>query len=170
MYTPYLESIGAALLDRNGKKLSDSICGAMCWCPITSLDSADEAYEWTMGQYTTQGTRGNGTWTGALSDDLASAYAQHINELDLRSPDGRPLTLKESENSTYASGSYYDYLLSVVEGSLNNFLNETDFPYSPSSNGGMGMDSPSGGEIPEGVTPSTQMDDYSRQTYRTPQE
>ena len=29
LYTPYLESIGAALIDRNGNKLSDSICGAM---------------------------------------------------------------------------------------------------------------------------------------------
>ncbi|MBO7444230.1 MAG: hypothetical protein J6T69_05380 [Methanobrevibacter sp.] len=43
LYTPYLESIGAALIDRNGNKLSDSICGAMCWCPIISLDTADEA-------------------------------------------------------------------------------------------------------------------------------
>ena len=56
----------------------------MCWCPITSLDTADEAYEWAMGQYTTDGTRGSGTWTGALSDDLASAYANYINDLGLR--------------------------------------------------------------------------------------
>ena len=43
LYIPYLESIGAAIVDRNGNKLSDSIYGAMCWCPITSLDTADEA-------------------------------------------------------------------------------------------------------------------------------
>lgn len=179
LYIPYLESIGAVLLDRNGKKLSDGICGAMCWCPITSLDSADEAYEWTMGQYSSRGVRGNGTWTGALSDDLASAYAQHINELDLRSPDGKPLILNESENGTFASGPYYDYLLSVVEDSLNNFLNDTDFPYTPSSNGGMGIGSAAGGspngdmlsgEIPDGVTPSTEMGGSGSQTYRTPKD
>ena len=165
LYTPYLESIGAALIDRNGNKLSDSICGAMCWCPITSLDTADEAYEWTMGQYTTDGTRGTGTWTGALSDDLASAYANYINDLGLRSPNGRPLSLEESEDGIYTSGSYYDYMLQVVEDSLNNFLNETSFPYSPSSGEGMGM-----GPLPDGVSLSSDVTGSSSGTYRTPQE
>ena len=144
LYTPYLESIGAAILDRNGNKISDSICGAMCWCPITSLDTADGAYEWTMGQYVSDGTRGNGTWTGALSDDLANSYAQYINELKLKSHKGETLTLEESEDGIYTSGPYYDYMLTVVEDSLNNFLNETKFPYTPSSEGGMAMGAPSG--------------------------
>lgn len=113
MYTPYLESIGAAIIDRNGIKLSDSICGAMCWCPINSLDTADKAYEWTMGQYSTDGTRGTGTWTGALSDDLASEYAKYINDLGFRSPNGKPLSLEKSEDGIYTSGSYYDYMLKI---------------------------------------------------------
>ena len=29
----------------------------MCWCPITNLDYADEAYEWNMGQFSTSDTR-----------------------------------------------------------------------------------------------------------------
>ena len=164
LYTPYLESIGAALIDRNGNKLSDSICGAMCWCPITSLDTADEAYEWTMGQYTSDGTRGSGTWTGALSDDMASAYAKYINDLGLRSPNGRPLSLEESEDGIYTSGSYYDYMLQVVEDSLNNFLNETSFPYSPNSGEGMDM-----GPVPDGVSLSSDVAGTSSGTYRTPQ-
>ena len=133
LYTPYLESIGAAIVDRNGNKLSDSICGAMCWCPITSLDSADSAYEWTMGQYVSSGTRANGTWTNVLSDDLAERYANHINALGLRSPSGKPLSLAESNDGIYTYGSYYDYLLRIVEGSLNTFLNDTAFPYNASS-------------------------------------
>ncbi|MBQ2962622.1 hypothetical protein [Methanobrevibacter sp.] len=166
LYTPYLESIGAALVNRNGNKLSDSICGAMCWCPITSLDTADEAYEWTMGQYSTQGTRGNGTWTGALSDDLAVEYAQYINDLGLRSPNGKPLSLSESDEGIYTNGSFYNYMLKVVETSLNNFLNDTSFPYTPSSSGGMGMDS-----LPEGVSLSSDvLEDSSGRTYRTPQD
>lgn len=132
LYMPYLQSIGAAIVDRNGNKLSDSIYGAMCWCPITSLDTADEAYEWGMGQYTSDGTRGNGTWTGALSDDMASEYAKYINDLKLKSH-GHTLSLEESGDGIYTSGSYYDYMLSLVENSLNNFLNDTTFPYTSHS-------------------------------------
>ena len=110
LYIPYLESIGAALVDRNGNKISDRICGAMCWCPITSLDTADGAYEWAMGQYSSQGTRGNGTWTNELSDDLAVSYAKYINDLKLKGPDGQTLSLEESDEGIYASGSYYDYI------------------------------------------------------------
>ena len=132
LYIPYLESIGAAIVDRNGNKISDRICGAMCWCPITSLDTADGAYEWTMGQYSSQGTRGNGTWTNALSDDLALSYAKYINDLKLKGPNGETLSLEESDNGIYASGSYYDYLLGITEDSLNNFLKDTTFPYDSS--------------------------------------
>ena len=150
LYIPYLESIGAAIVDRNGNKLSDSICGAMCWCPITSLDYADEAYEWTMGQYASTGTRANETWTNALSDDLASEYGKYINDLKLKSPYGQTLSLEESSDGIYTSGSYYDYMLSVVETSLNNFLNDTTFPYTPGSNGAMSMGSAPGGSAPSG--------------------
>jgi hypothetical protein len=52
LYTPYLESIGAIMTDDNGNTISDSVTGTMAWCPITSLDYANEAYEWNMGQYT----------------------------------------------------------------------------------------------------------------------
>lgn len=51
LYYLYLETIGAAMTDKNGNTISDAIMGAMCWCPITALDGADAAYEWNMGQY-----------------------------------------------------------------------------------------------------------------------
>ena len=43
------------------------------------------------------------------------------------------------------SGTYYDYLKSVIEESLNNFLSDTTFPYTPSSSssGGPGGEPPS---------------------------
>ena len=43
LYAPYLEAIGAV------SGVSDAVEGSMCWCPITNLDYASEAYEWNMG-------------------------------------------------------------------------------------------------------------------------
>lgn len=133
LYNEYLESIGAAMYDKEDNKLSDAVSGAMCWCPITSLDYADEAYEWNMGQYSDSDTRSEDTWTSALSEDLAEAYAEYINELGLKDADGNILTLDVSDEGVYTEGSYYDYMMSVVEESLNNFLGDTQFPYTKSS-------------------------------------
>ena len=145
LYTPYLESIGAIMVDKNGNTISDSICGAMCWCPITSLDYADEAYEWNMGQYSTSGTRSTSTWTSSLSSDLAVAYADYINKLKLKDASGNVLKLTNTSSGIYTSGSYYNYIKSVIEESLNNFLSDTTFPYTPSSssNGPPGFSSSS---------------------------
>ena len=129
LYFDYLKSIGAAMADSEGNYISDAIMGAQSWCPITSLDYADEAYEWNMGQFSSDGTRADDTWTSALSDDLSEAYADYINELGLKDEAGNLLTLETSENGIYQAGSYYDYLLEQVETSLNNFLSDTDFPY-----------------------------------------
>jgi hypothetical protein len=152
LYTPYLESIGAALYDANGNYISDAVRGVMAWCPITSLDYADEAYEWNMGQYASTGTRADGTWTSALSKDLAAAYAEYINRLGLTDPEGQDLTLEKTDNGVYASGSYYDLLKSVVEQSLNNFLFDTTFPYTQTAGGGPGGMPPGGpaGNMPQG--------------------
>lgn len=147
LYNPYLEDNQAAMVDKDGNALSNAIAGAMCWCPITNLDTADEAYEWNMGQY----ARSNSTFTSEFSSDLAKEYAAYINSLGLKDPNGNTLTLEESSSGVYTSGSYYDYMLSVTEESLNNFLNDTTFPYTPSS-GGMGG-APSG-DMPSGDAPS----------------
>jgi hypothetical protein len=159
LYTPYLESIGAAMTDASGNTLSDAVKGAMAWCPITSLDYADEAYEWNMGQYSTAGTRADGTWTAALSDDMAAAYAQYINQLGLTDENGKALTLTETNDGIYTAGTYYDYLKSVVETSLNNFLKDNTFPYTKTAGGfpggGMPQGAPAGGapngDMPQGA-------------------
>ncbi len=129
LYTPYLEEIGAVT------GVSDAVAGSMCWCPITNLDYADEAYEWNMGN-----TREDlDDETQLLSNEMAEAFAQYINELGLKDENGNELTLTESEDGIYQAGSYYDYLKTVIENSLNNFLSDTTFPYTvEESRGGMG--------------------------------
>lgn len=141
LYTPYLEAIGAA------EGVSDAVFGSMAWCPVTSLDYADEAYEWNMGC-----TRSDlDPEMQKLSDGMALAFAEHIQTLGLTGPDGSLLTLTESETGIWQAGSYYDYLLSEVERSLNNFLEDTTFPYTSggSDAGGRGPGGPAG-ELPEG--------------------
>lgn len=163
LYYPYLTSIGAAMYDGEGKLISDAICGAMCWCPITSLDYADAAYEWNMGQYADTGTRAEGTFTSALSEDLSEAYASYINKLGLQDGDGNVLTLVSSEDGIYAAGSYYEYLVSVVEQSLNHFLSDTEFPYNAEEtverpDGGFGGGGKPDGENLNGEKPENMPD------------
>ena len=164
LYNPYLESIGAAMVDKNGNELSNAVAGAMCWCPITSFDTADASYEWNLGQY----VRDNSSFTYELSKDLSGEYAKYINDLAIKDPDGNTLTLEESDNGIYASGSYYDYLFSITEESLNNFLNDTTFPYTPEDGGKMqSEDGPSGEDLSDiGNEDSS----ASSQSYQTPQD
>lgn len=119
LYTPYLNAIGAV------EGFSDAVAGSMCWCPITNLDYADEAYEWNMGITRTDLSDD----MQELSDNMAKAFAEYINELGLKDEEGDVLTLSESENGIYQSGSYYEYIKSEIERSLNNFLSDTTFPY-----------------------------------------
>ena len=133
LFTKYLEANGAAMKDSDGKEIKDNVKGSQCWCPITNLDTADEAYEWNMGQYYSTGTRADGTFTKLLSDDLTAEYVKYVNAIKLKDPKGNELTLTETNK-----GSYYDFLKSVIEESLNNFFKDTTFPYTPDSRPGPG--------------------------------
>ena len=134
LYTPYLNAIGAV------SGISDAVTGSMCWCPITNLDVADAAYEWNMGTART----GIDDETQKLSDGLAGEFAAYINKIGLTDETGKVLVLEETEDGLWQAGSYYDYIRSVVEHSLNNFLADTEFPYDSDSassggpGGGMG--------------------------------
>ena len=128
LYNPYLEALGAAMKDKQGNPISDTPYGTMTWSPITSLDYADAAYEWNLGQFADSNTRAEGTFTQALSQDLAKEYANYINQLGLKH-EGQALTLAESSEGIYTQGSYATYLEGVVNQSLNNFLADTSFPY-----------------------------------------
>ena len=137
LYQNYLTEIGAKMEDKNGKEIKDNVKGSQCWCPITNLDTADAAYEWNMGQYYFEGTRANDTFTKSLSDDLAEEYAKYVNDIKLKDPKGNVLTLTNTNE-----GSYYDYLKLVIEESLNNFFEDTTFPYTP--DGGRPFNQPPG--------------------------
>ena len=128
LYNPYLEALGAAMKDKEGNPISDAPYGTMTWSPITSLDYADAAYEWNLGQFADSNTRAEGTFTQALSQDLAKEYANCINQLGLKH-EGQALTLTESSEGIYTQGSYVTDLEGVVNQSLNNFLADTSFPY-----------------------------------------
>ncbi|ERH24927.1 Tat pathway signal sequence domain protein [Actinomyces johnsonii F0542] len=168
LFATYLAALGAATTDTSGKALSDAVAGAMCWCPITTLDSANAAYEWNMGQFASSGTRAEGTWTRAYSQDLAAAFPAYLNELKLTDSDGKPLSLESSSKGTYLAGSYYDHLVAVIQKSLNDFLSATSFPYTPSSTEMAGM-GPGGGGAPSGGGPDGQSSSETT-TYNTVEE
>ena len=115
LYTPYLKSIGAV------EGVSDSVFGAMTWCPITDLDTVDAEYEWMMGSSRT----GRSKEEQAISDSLAEAFADYVNSAGFTDKNGNALTLTKSEDGIYQAGSYYDYIKSEIERSLNNYLSDS---------------------------------------------
>lgn len=117
LYEPYLTAIGAV------QGASDAVAGVMSWCPITSLDTANAEYEWMMG--CTRGERS--PELKQISDELAKAFGEYINKAGFTDKNGSALTLTESKEGIYQAGSYYDYIKGVIEGSLNNYLSDTDF-------------------------------------------
>ena len=128
LYDSYLKAIGAV------QGVSDAVEGSMCWCPITNLDTADEAYEWMMGS-TRSGLTDD---EQQISDGLAAAFASYINEAGITDEDGNVLTLAESAEGIWQAGSYYTYMKSLIEKSLENFLEDTEFPYDASASTGKG--------------------------------
>ena len=128
LYDDYLAAIGVV------EGVSDAVLGSQAWCPVTSLDSADEAYEWMMGNTRTDLSDQEQT----ISDELTTAYAAYINQLGLTDENGVPLTLEASADGRYQAGSYYDYMKEIIEESLNDFLADTSFPYDADAASGHG--------------------------------
>ena len=129
LYEPYLASIGAVTHDAEGKTVSDAISGSASWCPVTSFDTADAAYEWCQGQYADDATRSEGTWTRMLSQELAASYGAWVNEMDLRADDDTQLTLDETEAGVFSMGSYASALIGVLDEAATYFVQNTTFPY-----------------------------------------
>lgn len=130
-FQPYLDKIGAVTHDADGNEISDATFGSMCWCPSTSFETADAGYEWLAGQYASDGQRAEGTWTRRLSGDLAVAYARLVSDLGLVDGQGNALTLDETSGGTFVAGTYYDYLVGIVEEAANAFFGGVEFPYTP---------------------------------------
>ena len=112
LYNDYLSALGAKTDYR------DDIAGAMCWCPITNLDMGSEGYEWNMGL-----TRsGLSTADQNISKALAAAFADYINALGLKHPTtGETLTLSATSDGYYQSGSYYTYVMEVINDAVRRY-------------------------------------------------
>lgn len=121
LYQPYLQEIGALNYG------SDAVRGVMAWSPLINFESANEAYEWNMG-YTRKNITQN---QHELSNRLARAYVDYVNNIGFRDEENRPLLLQYSDRGVYQAGSYYDYLKSVIESAVSEFLDHTKFPYTP---------------------------------------
>lgn len=105
-YMPYLKDLGAA-------EERDDIFAAVCYCPITDLEHADMAYEWlfeslnpTVREITDE--------QKAVSAELAARYPAYLNSLQLRLPDGSPLT----------DANYLNYMKSLLMKSAQRAKNE----------------------------------------------
>jgi len=112
LYTAYLTAIGA----ESGYK--DNICGSMCWCPVTNLDQGDEAHEWNMGL-----TRSSlSTADASISKGLAADFATYVNAIGFKDPStGNTLTLSSTSNGYYQKGSYYSYVMGVINNAVSRY-------------------------------------------------
>jgi len=112
LYDVYLMAIGAE------SAYKDNLCGSMCWCPITNLDQGDAAYEWNMGL-----TRGSlGSADAGISKGLAAEFATYVNAIGFKDPSsGNTLTLSSTSNGYYQNGSYYEYVMGVINDAITRY-------------------------------------------------
>lgn len=106
IFEPYLQAMGAA-------PEHDHVYAAVCYCPIVDLEHADVMYEWLYA-CTNAGVRGLNEEQTRISEELKEMYADYQNCLDLKLPDGTPLT----------ADNYTDYLKSFLIRSAQKALDE----------------------------------------------
>ena len=94
-YAELLKAMGAA--DER-----DDVFASVCYCPIIDLEHADMAYEWLYGQ--TDSRLALDDTHKQLSKELAAMFPAYLNSLNLKKPDGSPLT----------ADNYLDYLKSEI--------------------------------------------------------
>lgn len=109
-YEPYLKELGAA-------EAKDDIFAVSAYCPITNLDNANTAYEWTfngindykkieisMLDYNVQRKEVAGTLTEAeieRSATLKKMFPEYLNSLKLKNRNGKILTLDKEGNGSF---------------------------------------------------------------------
>jgi len=96
----------------------DDVAGSMCWCPITNLDQGDGAYEWNMGK-----TRSSlSSADQNISKALAAVFAEYINAIGFKHPEtGATLKLEATDDGYYQSGSYYEYIMEVINDAVTRY-------------------------------------------------
>ena len=94
-YAELLKAMGAA--DER-----DDVFASVCYCPIIDLEHADMAYEWMYGQ--TDSRQSLDDAHKQMTKELAAMFPSYVNSLNLKKPDGTPLT----------ADNYLDYLKSEI--------------------------------------------------------
>lgn len=94
-YAEMLKAMGAA--DER-----DDVFASVCYCPIIDLEHADMAYEWLFQQ--TDSRQGLDDTHKQMTKELAAMFPAYVNSLNLKKPDGTPLT----------ADNYLDYLKSEI--------------------------------------------------------
>ena len=94
-YADLLRAMGAAY-ER------DDVFASVCYCPIIDLDHADMAYEWLYQQ--TDSRQSLDDTHKLMTKELADLFPAYLNSLNLKQPDGTPLT----------ADNYLDYLKSEI--------------------------------------------------------
>lgn len=77
-YEPYLTALGAA-------PATDDIFATQAYCPITNLEHADAAYEWTYGSLESAQHGEITPEMKAFSDELKAQFAPYVNSLSFKS-------------------------------------------------------------------------------------
>lgn len=130
LYSSKLLSIGAIMVNDEGKGISDSVNGTMCCSPTINFENAQKANAWSIGQYLDN----KNTEKQKTNSELALQYANFVNKMKFKSEDGTLLYLDETKQGINTSGTYSNYMLAEVEKSINMFLEHTMFPYTNSEN------------------------------------
>ena len=94
-YAELLKAMGAA--DER-----DDVFASVCYCPIIDLEHADMAYEWLYQQ--TDSRQSLDDTHKQMTKELAALFPAYVNSLNLKKPDGTPLT----------ADNYLDYLKSEI--------------------------------------------------------
>lgn len=94
-YAELLKAMGAA--DER-----DDVFASVCYCPIIDLEHADMAYEWLFQQ--TASRQSLDDTHKLMTKELAAMFPAYVNSLNLKKPDGTPLT----------ADNYLDYLKSEI--------------------------------------------------------
>lgn len=129
-----LFEIGAVgMTDSKTSTIDDSVFGVVAYCPITDLGHADGSYEYTYANTRIDlkntkfdsdgGACSYSDTTLSVSDDLAFAWAQYVNGLNLVDENGNALTAYFDTAKLEASGSLYDGMKNLLIASLQDGLN-----------------------------------------------
>ena len=147
-YAELLKAMGAA--DER-----DDVFASVCFCPIIDLEHADMAYEWLYGQ--TDSRQSLDDAHKQMTKELAAMFPSYVNSLNLKKPDGTPLT----------ADNYLDYLKSEIIRSAQiaknagadipdslgfKFTSEAGGMFAAPINGGM-RPQMQGGQPPKGMRP-----------------